>query len=268
MPTGVEIDATPILVVFCLVVGLVGGIIGWAAWSEGAERKANSYTRRGRCGAAVVLWFGRVLAGIAVVNLAFAGLLIVGRVGPWASDGEAAAGAVPAVFPDLSPGVRRIGGVNGKKEAAANRQIRSEFPEVPGAQLVSVTDRYVIDEDGRDRTYASGVVTEWNYRIDGATKCQVADALERPLVGRGWMRHTLETSGIPPETGNIRATDLYRSAASIQIMYGAPPTTFTIRIQSVRRRENGSKAPMPEIHPDSGCVPDRPPAPPDRKSVV
>ena len=255
-----SIDITPILIAFCLVVGVVGGLVGWAAWWGGAAWRDRGESRRG--GGVIVLWFGRIIVGVAVVNLALAGLLIVGNDDPWASDDEVVARSNTAVFPDLSSGVRRVGGVNGKKEAAANRQIRSEFPEMPGAQLVSQTDRYVIGEDPRDDLYASGVLTEWTYRIEGATKCQIADALERPLVAHGWTQQTLETAGIPPEAGNSRATQLYRSAAFIEIMYGAPPTTFTIRIQAVRRRDNGSKAPIPTIHPSSGCVPDRPPPPP------
>ena len=48
--TGESIDLTPIVVVFCLVVAFVGGVIGWAAWTGGAERRGSSETRLGRWG--------------------------------------------------------------------------------------------------------------------------------------------------------------------------------------------------------------------------
>ena len=259
-----SIDLTPIAVVFCLGVAFFGGVIGWAAWTGGAERRDDSETRLGRWSGLLMLWFGRLTAAIAVVSLACAGLLIVGSVGS-GSQGYAAADSPPAIFPKLSKGVRRVGGLNGPKEAAANRQLRSQLPEMPGAQLVRVTDHYLTNEDSDDRAFASGVQTDWTYRISGVTKCQIADTLEHPLATAGWTQRTLETSGIPPEAGNARLTEFYRSGSSIVISLGAPPTSFEVRIVSHRRESDGSPSPAAAADLQmSLCHPDVPPAPPDK----
>jgi hypothetical protein len=212
---------------------------------------------------------GPALATLFCVTAAACGMDVRSEAG--SSPPPSAPVGVPAeaVFPELPPDVTKAKGVDGQREAEANRALRAELPELPGAQLVDVTDHWVLDEvsepgwagNSTDRTVAVGVETTWRYRLDSASKCQVADAFEGPIAAAGWTQFTLETAG-PGGVGAIRLSDFTKPDAHVIVNVDAPPTDFNIRVQAHRKTQPAATPPI--ASPFMPCQPDRPPPPPDR----
>ncbi|HEV3364820.1 MAG TPA: hypothetical protein VG795_11915 [Acidimicrobiia bacterium] len=182
-----------------------------------------------------------------------------------ASAGAAAAAEDGPAVPPLPPGVRKAKGLDPGREVAANRALRGELPEVPGAQLVDVSDRYVIegvsesDWSGDEEPVAVGVETVWRYRIDGVSKCRIADAFEGPIAATGWSQLTTQAPG--PDGMAFREIRFSKPGALLIVNVDAPPTTFGLRVQA--HTKDLTVLSGPPTSPYVPCRSDLPLPPPD-----
>jgi hypothetical protein len=115
------------------------------------------------------------------------------------------------------------------------------------------------DDEDEDRSIAIAVETAWTYTVEGATKCQLAEALEVPLAGAGWKQYTSQTAG-PSGVGAVRYNEFSRSPAFVTVVINAPPVSFDVRVQAHGSSPNfGSELGSSHLVP---CQPDQPLPPP------
>jgi len=198
---------------------------------------------------------------IVTAVLALAGLTACGRGGPPTGAPTLSAGGEVA-FTALPEGARRDADLDPEAEAAANRELRAQLPQMTGARLVSVIDRYVSVYEGPDGDdqVATGVATTWEYAVDGSTKCGLASVFEVPLGAAGWSINSLETAGVD-SASSIRFTRFLRDRSYLTLSVGSPPTRFSLGVESRHGRRAEQLGPPPGGSPFVPCRPDAPSPP-------
>lgn len=184
----------------------------------------------------------------------------VGSLGSVSAEGRM---GDPVSLPELPGGVSRVKGLDAGREAVANRDLRRQLPEVPGARLVTVTDSYVLEEDEDEHSIATGLMTTWSYEIEGRSKCELADTFEAPMEAAGWQRTSMETMGATPPSLE-RFSYFFRSPARATVTMDGGSRRFWVEVQA---RSAARKRVVQPTGDDSSalfvtCRPDPPPPPP------